>query len=117
MDAETRAADGIEDSLTGDDIDLVSQMEDMSINKNRDESLETEVKKSVLNLKNPVFEEKLESSKIIKVVEKLKDIKSKSRSTGEMEKVVIVSQWTSMLQIVKIHVEKLGLRCVEINGE
>ena len=33
-----------------------------------------------------------------------------------MEKAVIVSQWTSMLDIVKGHVEKIGLRCSAING-
>ena len=33
-----------------------------------------------------------------------------------MEKAVIVSQWTSMLEIVKTHVERLGLKCSAING-
>ena len=33
-----------------------------------------------------------------------------------MEKAVIVSQWTSMLDIVKVHVQRLGLKCSAING-
>ena len=33
-----------------------------------------------------------------------------------MDKAVIVSQWTSMLDIVKSHVVAMGMKCVEING-
>ena len=30
---------------------------------------------------------------------------------------MIVSQWTSMLNIIKKHVERLGMKCAEINGQ
>ena len=34
----------------------------------------------------------------------------------QVEKAIIVSQWTSMLEIVKTHIRKLGLKVAEING-
>ena len=34
-----------------------------------------------------------------------------------MEKAVIVSQWTSMLHIVKDHIKTLGMKVAEINGQ
>ena len=33
------------------------------------------------------------------------------------EKAVVVSQWTSMLDIVAVHLKTMGMRCAEINGE
>jgi SNF2 family DNA or RNA helicase len=41
---------------------------------------------------------------------------SSIQESGEMEKAVIVSQWTSMLDIMKSHVEKIGMKCSAING-
>merc|ERR1712008_436973 len=37
--------------------------------------------------------------------------------TGVMEKAVVVSQWTSMLNIIKNHVKQLGFKVCEINGQ
>ena len=34
-----------------------------------------------------------------------------------MEKVVVVSQWTSMLNIVKKHLQKIDMKFAEINGK
>ena len=34
-----------------------------------------------------------------------------------MEKVVVVSQWTSMLNIVKKHLQKINMKFAEINGK
>ncbi len=56
------------------------------------------------------------SSKISKVEEELRLLRQCHEDSGVLEKAVVVSQWTSMLDIVKRHVEKIGLRCVEING-
>ena len=39
------------------------------------------------------------------------------KDTGVMEKAVIVSQWTSMLEIIKSHIEGLGIRVCAINGK
>ena len=51
--------------------------------------------------------------------QELKAIKDKQDDSpdDEMEKVVVVSQWTSMLNIVKKHLQKLGLKFSEINGQ
>jgi len=73
--------------------------------------------KSVLNLQNPVFKKRQESSKIVTVVKELEKLKHLKETKGVVEKAVIVSQWTSMLEIVKVHVERMGLRCAEINGK
>ena len=42
--------------------------------------------------------------------------KDKRDDGQDMEKVVVVSQWTSMLLIVKKHLQKLKLKFSEING-
>ena len=64
-------------------------------------------------LKNLVFETSVFcSSKIQKLLELLEEIKNK----GEGEKSVIVSQWTSMLNIVKVHIKPLGMKVAKING-
>ena len=37
--------------------------------------------------------------------------------TIPFEKAIVVSQWTSMLDVVKVHIENLGLKIAEINGK
>jgi transcription termination factor 2 len=119
IDTEARAAAGaIEDKelgADGVDDDLVSQLADMSLTSGAS-SKDQEIQ-SCLNLDNPVFKERRQSSKIAKVVEELTRIHERYEETGVMEKAVVVSQWTSMLEIIKSHVEKVGLRCTEINGK
>ena len=51
-----------------------------------------------------------ESSKITTVVAELNKLYTKYRETKVMEKAVIVSQWTSMLEIIKSHIESIGIR-------
>merc|ERR1719319_2047932 len=109
LDTETKASEGLQDD-NGEELDLISAMEDMSVTK-------TKTEQKVLNMANPVFENKRISSKIETVVEELRELKRKGRETGFIEKTVIVSQWTSMLHIIKVHVEAIGMRCVEINGQ
>ena len=54
---------------------------------------------------------------LLKIIQELQAVKEKSGdSRDDMEKVVVVSQWTSMLQIVKKHLQKLNLKFAEING-
>ncbi|XP_058476071.1 transcription termination factor 2 [Solea solea] len=59
-----------------------------------------------------LFEENSESSKISSIVSELKAIREK----GDDQKSVIVSQWTSMLQIVAVHLRHMGLRYGVIDG-
>ena len=71
----------------------------------------------VLDPANPVFKERNASSKIHTVLEKLNEIRDNYKQTGVMEKAVIVSQWTSMLNILKGHVKQMGFKVCEINGQ
>ncbi|XP_031438662.2 transcription termination factor 2 [Clupea harengus] len=57
-----------------------------------------------------LFEETRGSTKLSAVLTELKEIRSKD------QKSVIVSQWTSMLRIVALHLEKMGLRFAVIDG-
>jgi len=121
IDAESRAAAGsIEDKelgAAGADEDLISAMSDMSIGRGSAAEEGDEKAKTALDLNNPVFKKKRESSKIVTVVEELRKLKELKEVKGVLEKAVIVSQWTSMLDIVKVHVERMGIRCTEINGQ
>ena len=65
LDAESRCNEGLDDQDT-EDLDLVSQLADMSLAKDGDHK----EKLPVLDLKNPVFQEQRPSSKITKVVKK-----------------------------------------------
>ena len=78
---------------------------------------EEEMADKILDPSNPVFKEHKSSSKIETVLEKLSELKAKHDETGVMEKAVIVSQWTSMLNIIKSHIKKLGFKVCEINGQ
>ena len=44
-------------------------------------------------------------------------LKERNESGGAYEKAVVVSQWTSMLEIVAVHLKTMGMRITEINGE
>ncbi|XP_034549446.1 transcription termination factor 2 isoform X2 [Notolabrus celidotus] len=59
-----------------------------------------------------LFEDTSESSKISAIISELKQIKQ----NGADQKSVIVSQWTSMLSIVAVHLQRMGLRYGVIDG-
>ncbi|KAM7406898.1 hypothetical protein PAMA_002881 [Pampus argenteus] len=59
-----------------------------------------------------LFENSSESTKISAIVSELKAIRQKS----DDQKSVIVSQWTSMLNIVAVHLRRMGLRYAVIDG-
>ncbi|CAN9497655.1 unnamed protein product [Ophioblennius macclurei] len=59
-----------------------------------------------------LFEDACESSKISAIVSELKAIRQK----GDNQKSVIVSQWTSMLKIVAVHLDRMGLKYAVIDG-
>ena len=49
--------------------------------------------------------------------EDLEELKQQCQARGErMEKVVIVSQWTSLLDVVAVHLRKLGYSTTSITG-
>merc|ERR1711915_611466 len=101
---ETKQSEGIEDQ-DGEDMDLISAMEDINLNKDKSNVDKTE---NILDKANPVFATDSTSSKINMVVDELLKLKEKKKNEGITEKAVIVSQWTSMLGIIKAHVMKLG---------
>nr|XP_033469176.1 transcription termination factor 2 [Epinephelus lanceolatus] len=59
-----------------------------------------------------LFEDTSESTKISAIISELKAIRQK----GTDQKSVIVSQWTSMLSIVAVHLQRMGLRYAVIDG-
>jgi len=113
LDTETKQSEGIEDQ-DGEDMDLISAMEDINLNKEKSNVDKTE---NILDKANPVFATDSTSSKINMVVDELLKLKEKKKNEGITEKAVIVSQWTSMLGIIKAHVMKLGIKVTEINGQ
>ena len=74
---------------------------------------------NVLTTNNPIFQDEKPSSKIKTVVEELEKLKESHRNDNSkhFQKAVIVSQWTSMLEVVKKHVKNIGLKIAEINGK
>jgi len=112
IDQETRQSEGIEEH--GEELDLISQLEDMTLSKEKEaESPE----KAILEMNNPVFKEAKASSKIQTVVAELRKLKERAEETGVHEKAVVVSQWTAMLNIIKVHIQNEGLRMTEITGQ
>jgi len=111
LDQETKAAEGIEEN--GEEVDLISAMEDMDISV----AEKKEKAEVILDIANPVFEDRRSSSKIGTVVDELKKLVKKKENGEGIEKAVIVSQWTSMLNIIKVHIGRLGIKCAEINGQ
>ncbi|EDV43361.1 uncharacterized protein Dana_GF18453 [Drosophila ananassae] len=68
--------------------------------------------KNLLKRTNPVFNLKRPSSKMLKVMEILKTSILKSKD----DKAIVVSQWTSVLDILRDHLEHAGLPTLSLNG-
>uniref|UniRef100_A0A8B9M213 Transcription termination factor 2 n=1 Tax=Accipiter nisus TaxID=211598 RepID=A0A8B9M213_9AVES len=62
--------------------------------------------------KTDIFEITRESTKIAHLLAELKTIQSHSES----QKSVVVSQWTSMLKVVALHLQRLGLKYATVDG-
>ena len=71
----------------------------------------------VLNMDNPIFDMTKESTKIKIIVEEISRLVQKREQEGVMEKVIVVSQWTSMLDVIKGHLSKLHIKFTEISGK
>ncbi|NXM94779.1 TTF2 factor, partial [Sylvia borin] len=59
-----------------------------------------------------IFDITRESTKIAQLLAELKTIQSHS----EPQKSVVVSQWTSMLKVVAVHLQRLGLKYATVDG-
>ncbi|NXF35058.1 TTF2 factor, partial [Nyctibius bracteatus] len=62
--------------------------------------------------KTDIFEVTRESTKIAHLLAELKTIQSHS----EPQKSVVVSQWTCMLKVVAVHLQRLGLKYATVDG-
>ncbi|NXH15279.1 TTF2 factor, partial [Bucco capensis] len=79
--------------------------------------LQTPDSKSTVNLNGTAFNQDIfeitrESTKIAHLLAELKIIQSHS----EPQKSVVVSQWTSMLKVVAVHLQQLGLKYATVDG-
>ncbi|KAM8748420.1 transcription termination factor 2 [Acanthopagrus schlegelii] len=103
--------------LQGDGIvlSLEEQLNALSLSSNSSSSGPDPKDTVALNgtrFRSKLFEETSESSKISAIISELKAIKQRS----DDQKSVIVSQWTSMLQIVAVHLRQMGLKYGVIDG-
>ena len=123
VDDEAKETAGLDPN--SEDDDLISKMTNMSLclGNNKDDSdsadYQTGMGENVLIRSNPVFQKEVASSKIKTVIEELQRLKMSHEKdkTIPFEKAIVVSQWTSMLDVVKVHIENLGLKIAEINGK
>nr|XP_045587000.1 transcription termination factor 2-like [Procambarus clarkii] len=112
LEPESKDIDGIDvNSEDGCDLDLVDQMANMSLQSAS--HMDNRAEEDALTMDNPVFQQTKVSSKIMQLIEELEKI----RSLETVEKSVIVSQWTSMLDIVRDHLENVGIQCCTISGK
>ena len=103
---EEKEADGLEG-----DADLVSAMEDLGMEDRGGQAVD-----EVLNMANPIFDTARSSTKVDIIVAEVRKLVEKKQEGGVVEKAIIVSQWTSMLAVLKQHLGKLGINFAEING-
>ncbi|XP_061143817.1 transcription termination factor 2 isoform X1 [Syngnathus typhle] len=100
--------------LQGDDVvlSLEEQLNALSLTSTSDAGEDT-VGLNGTRFPSRLFEERSRSTKISAIVSELEAIRAK----GDNQKSVIVSQWTSMLQIVAVHLQQMGLRYAVIDGK
>lgn len=89
-------------SLNGDEADSTMRPEDQVIAK---------ASARVLQRTNPIFNMDRPSSKMIKVMQVIKE-----RVIATGDKAIVVSQWTSVLNILKTHIERAGVATLSLNG-
>ncbi|XP_050336694.1 transcription termination factor 2 [Bactrocera neohumeralis] len=119
--AENMESDSDDEKLK---IDLLEQLNNLAINdstENRsiegeeglkpDEEIIAKASAKVLQRNNPVFNIKRPSSKIKKVLNVLK-----TKVLNGNDKAIVVSQWTSVLNILKTHLEEQGCITLSLNG-
>ncbi|CAH1403717.1 unnamed protein product [Nezara viridula] len=105
IDKQEIGKDGIEDN-EGNDLDLVEQMMNLSINVNGDSK-----QSGILTSDDPIFRKDRCSSKMKATIDCLMEIMNNSE-----DKVIVVSQWTSVLEILERQLKDLGIKSVALNG-
>ncbi|XP_034114594.1 transcription termination factor 2-like [Drosophila albomicans] len=106
---------GSSDGFASAEIDLLAQLNKLSINGNSGrggaEARIAKASQNVLKRSNPVFNLKRPSSKMLKVMEILKKSVLKSK-----DKAIVVSQWTSVLDIMRDILQKEKIITLSLNG-
>ena len=93
-----------------DDEDLITKLGGMKIDsKDQADGGETK-EKTFFTHSNPVFDRENVSSKMKYIIGELQKIIKKG------QKAVVVSQWTSMLDVFEQHLNKMGIRTHTISG-
>lgn len=124
LDAATITEEGMEDEH-GNDIDLLEQIEKLNIEEDLNESIREgkpdifpptmdlgTAATKVLNSDNPIFNFEFRSSKIALIIGTLKQ-----NVIPQGDKVVIVSQWTSMLEVIEAHLLREGIQSEMLSGK
>ncbi|KAI5106980.1 transcription termination factor 2, partial [Silurus meridionalis] len=98
--------------LQGDGValSLEEQLCGLSLSESSDSNHKDTVSLNGSRFRSEIFEVCRESTKISAILTELKEIRTKK------QKSVIVSQWTSMLHIVAVHLKNLGLQFSVIDG-
>ncbi|XP_030374475.1 transcription termination factor 2 [Scaptodrosophila lebanonensis] len=114
---------GDESDAESPEIDLLDQLNKLAINDSSqssrrsrgssggDEARIAKASKNVLKRTNPVFDLKRPSTKMLKVMDILKSNVLKSK-----DKAIIVSQWTSVLDLLRDHLEAAKISTLSLNG-
>lgn len=98
--------------LQGDGValSLEEQLCALSLSEPSDSDPKDTVSLNGTRFSSELFQDTRESTKISAILAELKEIRKKD------QKSVIVSQWTSMLHIVAVHLKKMGLTFAVIDG-
>lgn len=130
-DDDAHHLDGDSD-ISHPEIDLLAQLNNLAITDNNDsnnalsnssnnndadrsmrpdEQIMAKASSRVLQRSNPIFDYKKPSTKMLKVLETLKQ-----QVLNAGDKAIVVSQWTSVLNILKVHIEEQGVETLSLNG-
>ncbi|GLV32180.1 lodestar [Carabus blaptoides fortunei] len=121
LDKENCIDDDIEDD--GVDIDILDKLNKLNLDEdetpdaeNGEQSVEREdfntAASRLMNASNPVFAKDRPNEKI-RVIQRI--IEEKVVAQGD--KIIIVSQWTSMLQVVFVHLKQAKFHCEILDGK
>jgi transcription termination factor 2 len=105
---DTEAMGSEEAKIEDNDLDLITQMSTMTLGGESDEPKKEEA--NFFTHTNPVFDRENMSSKMRYITNEVKKI------VDQKQKAVVVSQWTSMLDLFAQHFRRMRIRCHLIAG-
>ncbi|NWQ61932.1 TTF2 factor, partial [Neopipo cinnamomea] len=101
-----------QDSLNSEGLSIEEQLGALTLSELQTPDSQSTVDFNGTAFKTDIFGITRESSKIARLLAELRTIQSHS----EPQKSVVVSQWTSMLKVVAVHLQRLGLKCETVDG-